>query len=213
MNDKPVVIIGDGGHAKVVLDACRAAGLPVAGVIGLLAPSAHAFLDAPACGGEALLDDPAFIAAHHFLIGVGLQDVRRKLQARLDRAGAILATVIHPAAIVSPYANLGAGGFAAAGAVINAGADIGRSAILNTGCSVDHDARLGDLCQVGPGARLTGGASCGDCVVIGAGAVILPKITLGPGAVVGAGAIVIDDAPANATLVGNPARIVLKPSL
>lgn len=43
---------------------------------------------------------------------------------------------------------------------------------------------------------------------IGAGAVIMCGITIGEWAMVGAGAVVIEDVPAGATVVGNPARII-----
>lgn len=45
---------------------------------------------------------------------------------------------------------------------------------------------------------------------IGANATILPGIVIGEGAMVGAGAVVTKDVPANATVVGNPARILME---
>ena len=45
-----------------------------------------------------------------------------------------------------------------------------------------------------------------DWVSIGSGAVLLPGIEVGIGAVIGAGAVVTKSVPANATVIGNPAR-------
>ena len=206
-NKTPIIILGGGGHARVLIDACRAAGAPLAGVLDRVPPDhADALLGADYLGGDERLDDPALVGAHRFIIGVGAQNARRRLSRQLEAVGALLATIVHPAAWVSPHAVLGAGTLVVAGAVVNAGSRVGRSAIINTGCSVDHDNKLGERCQIGPGARLTGTVACGDDVVIGAGAVVIPGVTLGEGAVIGAGAVVLRDVPPGATMVGNPAR-------
>lgn len=209
----PLVILGGGGHARVIIDTCRAAGLVIAGVLDRNPPDTPAaLLGAAYLGDDNRLDDPAFVAAHRFINGVGAQRPRRRLSDRLDSAGAVLATVIHPAAWVSPSATLGAGTLVVAGAIVNAAARIGRSAILNTGCSVDHDNQLGERCQVGPGARLAGTVTAGMDVVIGAGAVVIPGVTLGDNVTVGAGAVVLRDVAADSVVVGNPARPIGSPA-
>lgn len=206
-----IVVLGGGGHARVAVDACRAAGLTVAGVLDRRNPPGGTVLGAPWLGDDEMLDRPDFIAAHRFLIGIGEQTVRRRLDIRLDAQGARLATVIHPAAWVSDHAALGPGTLVVGGTVVNAGARIGRSAILNTGCSADHDVLLEERCHVGPGARLAGGVRCGADVVIGTGAVLLPGVSVGGGSVVGAGAVVIRDLPPGVTAAGNPARLLRDP--
>lgn len=203
---QPIVILGGGGHARVLIDCCRAAGLELAGVLDRHPPAPDEILGAIFLGGDERLDDPDFVSRHRFIIGVGAQPVRCRLSAQLDRIGASLATVIHPGAWISSHATLGPGTLAVAGAIVNAGTRIGRSAILNTGCSVDHDGLLGERCQVGPGARLAGTVRCGDDVVIGTGAAIIPGIAIGHRAVIGAGAAVIRDVPADHTVAGVPAR-------
>lgn len=48
----------------------------------------------------------------------------------------------------------------------------------------------------------------GNNVWLGGGAIVLPGVTIGRNVVVGAGAIVTRDVPADAVVVGNPARVV-----
>lgn len=203
MTSKPLIIIGAGGHAKVVADAALAAGWTVA---GLLDRDGSGILGLAVLGGDARLDDPAFVAAHCFVAAIGAQAARRRLSLRVLAAGGDLAVVVHPSAIVAPSAIIGAGSVVLAGAVVNPDARIGRFAIVNVCASVDHDNVLGDNVQVGPGARLTGNVSVGEDALIGAGAVVLPGVSIGAGAIVGAGAVVTRAVDAGATVMGNPAR-------
>lgn len=203
MTPKPLIIIGAGGHAKVVADAALAAGWIVA---GLLDREGAGILGLAVLGGDARLDDPAFVAAHCFVVAIGAQAARRRLSLRVLAAGGELAIVVHPSAIMAPSAMAGAGSVVLAGAVVNPDARIGRFAIINVCASVDHDNQLGDNVQLGPGVHLTGGVSVGEDTLIGAGAVVLPGVSIGAGATIGAGAVVTRAVDSGATVMGNPAR-------
>ena len=61
-----------------------------------------------------------------------------------------------------------------------------------------------------PGAKVNGNVTIGDDVYIGAGAIIRQGLTIGRGAVVGMGAVVTRDVPPGVTVVGNPARPIVK---
>lgn len=200
----PIVLLGAGGHGRVALDVCLAAGLNVAGFLDRQisgTPDGR-----PILGDDSRLGDHAFVATHRFLPTLGDQVARRRVSEAVLAAGGTLVTAVHPAAVISPRAQIGAGTLVVAGAVINTGTRIGRYCIINTRASIDHDCVLEDGAQVGPGAILCGAVRLGADVVVGAGAVLLPGIKAGPGAIVGAGAVVTRDLDGGATVKGNPAR-------
>lgn len=205
---RALVIVGAGGHGKVVLDAARAGGWQVAGFLDSVNPAGTRILDAPVLGNEASLTDRDLLARHAVIVAIGDQDARRRLSVRILQAGGTLAVVRHPSSIVSNSVRIGDGSFLAAGVIVNPDAHIGQYCILNTGCTIDHDCRLADGTQVSPGAHLAGSVTCGEDVFIGTGAAIIPRITIGSHAVVGAGAVVIRDVEAGTRVAGNPARTI-----
>ncbi len=207
-----VVLIGGGGHARVVAETLAALGrAPVGYLAPEPAPDAAPFAAlGPRLGSDA---DIARLAGEGcvFALGTGFVEAegaqrRAGLMARIP-AGRLL-TVCHPAAIVSPSAVVGAGAFLGPGAIVATGAGIGPAAIVNSGAIVEHDCRVGANVHVASGSRLAGNVTVGDNALIGAGATVRQGVSVGEGAVVGAGAAVVRDVPAGATVAGVPARIV-----
>ena len=208
-----VLLIGAGGHGKVVADVARASGVEVVGYaepgeqrMGQVAEPGGAqviisqeVLFQQLERGESLLHD-----AQSACVAIGHNVVRLKLSRRLGQW--LSDALIHPSAIISPSAIIGAGSVALPLAVVNAAAVVGVSAILNTACVVEHDCVIGDGAHISPRATLCGGVSVGARAWIGAGAVVIPGVVIGEDAVVGAGAVVIRDVPAGVTVVGSPAR-------
>ena len=202
-SERHIVLIGAGGHAGVIADACVRAGRTVA---GYLAPDAGTVAGLSRLGGDDRLDDPAFLAAHNFILAMGGMEVRQHVGTRLAQCRAQLATIVHPSAIVGRDVELGGGTFVAAGAVLNPGARIGRHAIINTRASVDHDCVLEDYVQVAPGATLGGGVVCGEASLIGIGAAVRQTVRIGRKVIVGVGAAVVSALPDRVVAVGVPAR-------
>jgi sugar O-acyltransferase (sialic acid O-acetyltransferase NeuD family) len=120
--------------------------------------------------------------------------------------GLCLPVLVHPAAVLSPSAQVGAGSQVLALANIAADARLGAACIINHRASVDHECVLGEGVHLGPGATLCGCITVGDNVFIGAGAVVLPRLSIGTDAIIGAGAVVTRNVPDGAIVVGNPAR-------
>lgn len=210
---KPLVIIGAGGHAKVVMDIAEASLRAVCGVIDRQYDLGHRFLNSTIVGNEALLEDNSFVKDHEFIVAIGDQSTRRRLSLQIVDAGGSLATLRHPASVVSPHATIEAGTVLAAGCVVNPSARVGRFCILNTGCTVDHDVRLADGVQICPGANLAGTVTCEEDVFVGTGAVVIPRINIGAAAIIGAGAVVVRDVLAGTMVVGNPARPIVRREL
>jgi sugar O-acyltransferase (sialic acid O-acetyltransferase NeuD family) len=192
----PVIVIGGGGHGRVVIEALLRAGKVVKGVIDPDRQVAEALPAAiPWLGAEEAL--AAFSPGQYQLAnGVGsIGDVRRR-QAfeRLKRAGYAFASIIHPAATVAQAGTeLGEGSQIMAGAVLQPGTRIGIGTIINTRACVDHDGAIGDHCHIAPGATLCGNVAVGDDTHIGAGAVVIQGVRIGKGCMIGAGAVVLRD--------------------
>lgn len=202
------VLLGAGGHAHAVAAIMRAAGCgPVLGVLD----------DGPADPGEAVAGWPIMGGVNHLpammargvrraALGVGDNEIRRRLYERCVAAGLECPVIRHPAAVVEAGATLGAGTVIAAGAVVGATATLGIGCIVNTGASVDHEVALGDFGQIGPGARVGGRCVMGDGCTIGIGAVVIDRLTIGKGTVVGAGAVVVRSLPGHVVAYGVPAK-------
>jgi sugar O-acyltransferase (sialic acid O-acetyltransferase NeuD family) len=208
----PVVIIGAGGHAKVVADALLAARARVLG-----------FTDADGsrhnqkmCGDLAVLGDDRFLESYtpatltlaNGIGGVssGPELLRHTVNERLVGSGWRFVSVRHPAAVVSAHARLGDSVQIFAGGVVQVGADVGTGCIVNAGAIVEHDVRLGPWVHVAPGAIVCGDVVIGQRSHIGAGAVVRQGVRLGDDTVVGSGAVVVCDFPGGGVLVGVPAR-------
>jgi sugar O-acyltransferase (sialic acid O-acetyltransferase NeuD family) len=206
MSPTPIVVIGAGGHARVVIDALQCAGLDVEGVAGLT-PVANV-LDVPYLG-----TDDSILARKRESVrlanGIGSIDATGTRAAVFDRFVALgyeFVRVIHPTAVIARSAHLGHGAQVMAGAVIQPAARLGKNVLVNTLASVDHDCVIGDHVHIAPGATLSGGVIVETGAHIGAGAVVLQGRTVGAGAVVGGGAVVHRDVAAGATVIGVPAK-------
>lgn len=206
MADHGVILIGGGGHAGVVLDACRAAGVAVVGVVD----------DDPGCPACRGADAPAWLGAigtglapqARWVVAIGDLATRRRVLGGLDPRGAAPA-VVHPGAVVSPTARLGAGVVVMPGAVVNRNAEVGPHAIVNTRAVVEHDCVVGENAHLAPGSVLGGGVRVGPHTLVGIQAGVIPGVRIGDRCVVGAGAVVTRDTGDGETLVGVPARVVV----
>ncbi len=200
----PVILVGGGGHAGVVLDACRASGVRVVGVVdddGRCPVAAAA--DGAAWLGR--LDGFVVPAGAGLVIAVGDLGLRRRLIGLLDPA-LVAPAVVHPAAVVSPGATLADGVVVMAGAVVHRGAGVGRHAIVNTRAVVEHDCTVGENAHLAPGSVLGGGSRVGADTLVGLQAGVLPGVCVGAGCVVGAGAVVVRGVGDGERVVGVPAR-------
>ena len=206
----PLVVIGAGGHARVVIDAIEKEGrFAVAGVLDDAASPGTEFLGYRILGGREVIDQPG--TPRRAVVAIGAAAARGAWLAHLMDLGYELPVVVHPRAEVGRGVELGAGTVLLAGAVVNTGARLGRGVIVNTGASVDHDCLLGDLVHVAPGARLAGNVRVGQRAHIGIGACVIQGLELGADVIVGAGAAVVNTIPAGTTVVGVPARPVRTP--
>lgn len=192
----PVVVIGGGGHARVVLDTLRTAGLAVSGVVDPRPETA----DRLPAGIQLIGRDLQEIKADRVqvVLGVGSIDVgeknpRPRIFADTKAAGFTFMLLRHPSAILSAAVELGDGVQIMAGAILQPGVSVGANCIVNTGASLDHDCRIGDHVHIAPGAVLSGGVIVGDGSHIGTGAIVIQNVRIGAGSMIAAGAVVTRD--------------------
>lgn len=200
-----ILIIGCGGHGKVVADILQQRG---AHVYGFLDDDPTTWgltrLGVPVLGSLATL---SLHAPDGVVLGIGLNRIRQQMVERFGtQADPLWYNAIHPRAVVAPSARLGRGVVVAASAVINPDAVIGDHVIINTGACVDHDCVIESYAHVAPGAHLAGGVRVAKGALVGAGATIAPARSIGAWATVGVGAAVVQNVPADVVAKGVPAR-------
>ncbi len=206
---KRCLIVGAGGHGRVVLDILLAEGRhQVAGFLDNNTEIHARRIDGiPVLGA---IDQLADLAAQHHcqaaIVAIGDNGVRRGVARQIEAADIELINAVHPSATLARNANLGRNVVVAAGAVICAHCQIGDSVILNTGCIIDHQTMVGEGSHICPGVRIAGRVVVEPGTFVGIGATIIPKVTLGCESIIGAGSVVIEDVPSMATVVGVPAR-------
>ena len=196
-----LLILGAGGHGRVVADAALAQGRWAGVRITDRDAARVGETPLPGIQVEAIADALASCSEVHVAIG---SPASREREA--GAAGLPLATVLHPHASVSPFAEIGAGCFVAARAVVAPGARLGVCVIVNHGAVVDHDVQVGDFSHIAPLVALGGNVRVGARVLVGAGASVLPGVRIGDDIVVGAGAVVREHLDAPGVYAGVPAR-------
>lgn len=146
------------------------------------------------------------------IVAIGNGITRLNLLQKLKDANFNLAIVVHPSARVSTLAKMGPGSVAFANSVVNVGADIGLGVIVNTGAIVEHDCILSSGVHICPGVCMSGGVYVEKLAWIGIGSVIRQFLSIGASSIVGAGAVVVSDVPDNVTVVGVPAHAMRETS-
>lgn len=203
-----IIIVGAGGHARVLASALKAAGKVLTGFVDRDASLWGTMIDgSPVLGGDDFLE-----RADGFTVlvnGVGSTELpiaRREIFERFSSRGFRFASVVHPSAIVATGVDLGDGAQLMAGTVLQPGVVIGVNSIINTGAIIDHDSKIGAHCHVAPGCTLSGSVQVGDASHIGIGATVIESIRIGANVVVGAGTVVIRDLADGKRVIGIPAR-------
>jgi UDP-perosamine 4-acetyltransferase len=206
---KPVLILGAGGHAKVLIEALMQSGADIAGIADQDPAMVGAKLfNVPVIGGDDIVSEfpPGEIALVNGLGSIGFPVRRTQLFELFREKGYCFATVIHPSAVIASDVVLDEGVQIMAGAVIQPGCRIGRNAIINTRASVDHDCIIGHDVHIAPGVTLSGGVQVGDRVHIGTGAIVIQGIVIGNNSLIAAGAVVAANILADTKVRGIPAK-------
>jgi sugar O-acyltransferase (sialic acid O-acetyltransferase NeuD family) len=209
----PVLIVGGGGHAKVLIEALRLRSITILGII-----DADAAKIGTEVSGIRIIGDDKAISGYktealllvNAIGSVHLPKTRTDVFEKFKAKGYTFATIVHPSAVVASDVALGEGAQIMAGVIIQPGCAIGANVIVNTRASVDHDCLIGDYVHIAPGVTLSGGVKVGSGVHIGTGATIIQGVVIGQDSVIGAGSVVTANFPSDAEVVGAPAKKIVK---
>lgn len=196
-----VIVIGAGGHGKVVADIVQKSGDILLGFLDDQLADQKFYCGFPILGKIERYMEHLDCS---FAIAIGDADVREKIASNLPVKWYI---AIHPNAVVSNLdVTIAEGTVIMAGAVVNADARIGKHCIINTGAIVEHDNKIGDFVHISVKACLAGTVRIGNKTWIGIGATVKNNISIAKGCMIGAGAVVVHDIKESGTYVGVPAR-------
>jgi sugar O-acyltransferase (sialic acid O-acetyltransferase NeuD family) len=205
------VLLGAGGHARVLVALARKVGFQILGVCdpALAADAVSRWEELDVLGDDSALDmlPPDRVS---LMLGVGqltTNNLRERLYSSWRARGYDFPPLVHPTAWVAPGVILGDGVQVMAGAIVQPGCYIGENCIINTRAGVDHDCSIGQNVHLAPGATLCGKVTVGDSAYIGAGATVIQGLLVGAGAVVGAGVTLVRDLKPKVTILGAANRL------
>lgn len=203
-----IILIGAGGHAKVLLDIFSSETTNVIGYVNTIKQDSAEFSQLSYLGSDADIDYENFSTCK-VANGIGINKdliTRKKIFDLYKIKGFRFITLVHPNAIVSKRSNVLEGVQVFTNAIVQASSIIGENTIINTGAIIEHDASIGAHCHIASGAIVTGGVYIEDSVFVGAGAVVLPNCKIVSKTIIGAGAVVCKNIIEPGVYAGNPAH-------
>ncbi|GJM07322.1 MAG: carbonic anhydrase [marine bacterium B5-7] len=209
MKAKPIVLIGAGGHAKVLYELLQLNARVVSSITCKQRSDMDTFFSALSYVEDQRLAEQCPADEYDLAIGVGSvlpHPTRIALYQQFKAAGYTIVGGIHPSATVNQFAEVSPSAQVMAGAIIQASAKIADNVIINTAATVDHDTQISAHVHISPGVTVCGGVSIEEGAHIGAGAILLQGVCIGAGSLIAAGAVVVGNVPANTKVKGLPAR-------
>jgi len=205
-----IVLLGGGGHAKVIIDLINACGsYEIIGIMDAQLASGVSVSGVTVLGNDSVLPELYGKGLRNACIAVGSvkdNSKRKALYEKVKNAGFLVPALIHPSAVISGKSQIREGAQIMAGVIVQTDSTIGENTIVNTGAIVEHDCIVRSHVHICPGAVISGGCTIGEISFIGAGATVLQGIKIGSNAVVGAGAVVVKDVADNQTVKGIAAQ-------
>jgi sugar O-acyltransferase (sialic acid O-acetyltransferase NeuD family) len=203
-----IVVIGGGGHAKVLISILKKCSYEVVGYTDDY--DRGSILGVSYLGRDSVLKEIGKESkVFHAVVGIGkvdCSDTRLRIQEDIKRWEFTFPVITSPRASVNEDVVLGEGTVVFDGAVINSGARIGKACIINSNSTVEHDCRIDDDVHIGPGAAVSGGVTIGDNCMIGVGACIIHSVSVSSGALIGAGSTVVKNIEVPGIYAGTPAK-------
>jgi UDP-perosamine 4-acetyltransferase len=203
---KKIIVVGAGGHGKVLISILKALDVPVFGIVDSRFTGETAGVLVLGNDSWLLDKNPDDYVLVNGIGSISFPEVRRKIFETYREKKFKFMTVVHPNAIVDPSSKLEEGVQVLAGAIVQASAQIGEDTIINTGSIVEHDCQIGPHCHIAPGVTLSGNVKIGHTCHVGVGATIIQGIQLGDECLIGAGSVVINNVGSKMRVAGTPAK-------
>lgn len=217
-------LYGAGGFAREVMPIARATAARIARDAGADTLDL-AFLETDPELAEAnaieVMSEAAFLSQtgrrRLFNVAIASSPDRQRLAEHLMAQDCRPANLIAPTAHIDDGNCIGEGAILCANTIVTSNAVIGRFFHANIYSYVAHDCVIGDFVTFAPRVSCNGNVSIGDHAYIGTGAILRPgspgkPLRIGEGAVIGMGAVVTKDVPPHTTVVGSPAKPLIKPA-
>ena len=198
-----IIIIGAGGHGKVIADIIIKSGDCLLGFLDDNLSSENNISGYPILG--KIGDIYKFENKAKFIIGIGNNYTRKQIT---EKYKVIWHTAIHPSAVIAFDVNIEAGTVVMANTVINTSAKIGKHCIVNSGAIVEHDNDISNYVHISPNVSIGGTVKLGELTHIGIGATIRNNISITSQCTIGAGAVVVKNIADRGIYVGIPAKKV-----
>jgi sugar O-acyltransferase (sialic acid O-acetyltransferase NeuD family) len=163
-----------------------------------------------------VLGDFSWLESNHvdaLAMGIGTPAVRLELAEKLKERFPHIAwpALVHPSVKWQRRTmQVGEGVIICAGSIATVNVQFEPFCMVNLSCTIGHEVVIGGGCVLNPTVNLSGGVELGSGVLVGTGAQILQYVKIGNGATVGAGAVVNKDVNAKTTVVGIPAKELIK---
>ncbi|MDP8210685.1 MAG: acetyltransferase [Candidatus Stygibacter australis] len=203
---KDLLILGAGGHSRVLIDTAELLGYVVLGIVDVnYYGQEERILGYPVIGDISALSSYS-VETTEIVIAFGDNAKRREYFTKVREMGFNVPALIHPSSVLSKYVKLKEGVFINAGVIVNALAEVEENSIINTGSIIEHEVKIGKNSHICPGVRIAGRVMIGNNTFVGTGSTIIDKITIGDNVIIGAGSVVIRDIKSNSKVAGIPAR-------
>ncbi len=201
-----VMIFGAGRLSATVADVVRACGHTVVGFVDI--DDALVGREVEPGGGRVLMNDDEFFElleddeSDFDAIALAITDnkVRLRLFFELSESSA-LPPFVHPSAVVSAHASVGAASIVMPLVVVNSTATIGRATMIGAGAVVESGSSVGDAALVGANATICQGVAVGERVHIGEGATVTSGVSVGADSMLGSSAVLSWDASEGSNFV------------
>lgn len=207
--NKPLILIGGGGHCKSVIDVAESAGFSILGILDKPEKVGERVLDYQVIGTDD--DISKYVELAEFVITVGQIDsphLRVKLHNMVKQVGGCLANIVAPTAYVSKYSRIGKGTVVMHHSMVNSDAVIGEGCIINSFANIEHDVTMGSCCHISTGAMVNGNCTLGNGVFVGSHTVINQGLRICDEVVIGSMSVVNKSIQNKGVYVGIPANLL-----
>jgi len=204
------VIVGNGGHAKVVIDILREmGGYEIIGITTDKECSSDSFCGYPILGNDDILSGLIKNGIKNAAIGIGgFRDnsLRKKIYKKIEIAGFRIVSAVHPSAVISRTVSMGQGNIIFPGVIINTDVRIGNNVIIATGSTIDHETVIKDNVLISAGVNVGASTVIEEGALLAIGSKVVSGINIGKDSLVAAGAVIVNDVRQNSRVFGIPAR-------